>query len=352
MNPGRKKKTLVIFLCLLLLVSCMSGCGQIRTGTDGSQTTELKEQKNMQIAFLLDSFVIERWQRDRDVFVSVATKNGAEVLVQSAGGKVSEQIEQIRYCIRKQVDAIVIVAVDSYALQDAVQEAKNAGIYVIAYDRMIMNAAIDYYISFDSEGVGRLMAEHLLEKMPQGGNIVRINGSEQDHNVELARKGFYGVMDSHPEFEIVHEGYCAAWEADPAYEQMQQILDSGLSFDAVVCGNDDLASMVYKALSERGMIDEVLLIGQDAELSACQRIVKGWQSMTVYKSVEDLARLAAGDVQSLITQGKVIGASSMENGMGEIPSTLMLPVAVTAENLDSVIIEGGFHMRNDIYGES
>ncbi|MBO7362332.1 MAG: substrate-binding domain-containing protein, partial [Lachnospiraceae bacterium] len=124
-----------------------------------------------------DSFVIERWQRDRDVFVSTAKELGATVNVQNANGDIEKQKEQIEYFINKGVDVIVIVYIDSESLREQVEKARNAGIKIIAYDRLITDSKVDLYITFDNYMVGQLMAEAVLRNGLQGGKVLMLGGS-------------------------------------------------------------------------------------------------------------------------------------------------------------------------------
>lgn len=339
MRRRRRSAALLLAALFLLLAAC---------GTPPAEESGTTEDGPIQVGLCMDSYVIERWQRDRDVFVSSAKELGMEVLVQNAGGDLEEQAEQVRYLIERQVDAIVIVAVDCDGLSQVVREAKNAGIPIISYDRLIQNADIDLYVSFDNVQVGRLMAENLVAQLPDGGDVICINGSDSDYNVTLVQSGFQEVLRG-TGLNIVYNDYCPNWEAQEAYGIMQTLLDSGVQFDAVMCGNDDLASMVYKALSERALIDRTVLVGQDAELSACQRIVSGWQSMTVYKPVEKLAKVAAEATYTVVTEGRMDTEATMNNGTNEVPTILLEPVAVTAENMDEIIIDGGFHLREQVY---
>ena len=158
------------YMILAVLVLSLGGCsgGGDLPAEAGSKESEAAGGP-VRIGLCFDSFVIERWLRDRDVFVSTAQSLGAEVNVQNANGEVEEQIEQIRYLISRKMDVIVIIAIDGEALTDVVKEAKNAGIVVISYDRLIREADTDLYISFDNEMVGSLMGEALVEALPEGG---------------------------------------------------------------------------------------------------------------------------------------------------------------------------------------
>ena len=343
MNKLRKMALMGVLLIALLCTGCQKEQAQ-----ETEKKAERVESDGIQIGFSFDSFVIERWQRDRDIFVSAAKELGAEVLVQSAEGDLQEQIEQIRYFIDKRVDAIVVVAVDCAGLADVVKEAQEAGIYVVSYDRLILNADLDLLVTFNNEKVGELMGSTMVNRLPSGSRIICINGSESDDNVSRVQAGFHSVIDS-SDIKVVYNGYCPNWEAEVAYDTMQRLLNEGTEFDGIMCGNDDLATMVYKALSERGLADGVVLVGQDADLSACQRIVNGWQTMTVYKSVEALAREAAMDTVHLIETGAVETESVIENGYEEVPAVLLTPVAVNKSNMDQVVINGGYHSRSEVY---
>lgn len=193
------------------------------------------------------------------------------------------------------------------------------------------------------------MAENMIENLPEQGNIVCINGSRQDRNVMRLQDGFSATLRDSG-LRIISTDYCTGWEAADAYDIMQYILGSGAVFQGVMCGNDDLAAMVTKALAERGRLDGVCIVGQDAELSACQRIVSGWQSMTVYKPMDVLAELAANSTIDLMENGSVSTENVTNNGYGDIPTVLLEPVAVTKENMDEVIIEKDFHKREEVYG--
>jgi D-xylose transport system substrate-binding protein len=289
------------------------------------------------------------------MFVSTAKSLGAEVNVQSANGDVDEQISQIRYFIRKKMDVIVVIAIDGDALSDVVKEAQEAGIKIICYDRLIENANTDLYISFDNEKVGFLMGEALKESCPEGGNIFAIYGSPTDHNVEQLKSGLEKSLEE-SDLKIVYSTYCDNWLAELAFDGVNEGLDVESDIVGIMCGNDDLAGQAVKALAENRMAGEVAVVAQDAELAACQRIVEGTQTMTVYKPVELEAKAAAvfavmlangEDITSDLCQEKV--TKTISDGSYEIPYYSIDPIAVTAENMDEIIINGGFHSREDVY---
>ena len=306
------------------------------------------EEAELTIGFSFDSYVIERWTRDRDVFCATAGELGAEVYVQSANGELETQISQIEYFINMEVDAIVIVTIDGDGLTDSIKAAKDAGIPVICYDRIVRNADADLYISFDNKEVGSFMAEAICEEIGDEGNIVEITGPESDYNVAQVMEGFEEVCSEHDE-NILLTYNCENWRSELAYDFVNDNIDEVSEADIIMCGNDALAGEAVHALAERGLAGQILVVGQDADLEACQRIVEGTQLMTVYKPVEKLARMAA-EYSVMLARGEDIEVETTYNdGTNEIPYVAIESVAVDKDNIDEVIIESGFHQREDVY---
>lgn len=330
---------------LLAAAMLLSGCGS--TESAAVQSKEEEEEK-IQIGLCFDSFVIERWQRDRDIFVSMAKELGAEVNVQNANGDAEEQKKQIDYFIEKGMDVIVIICIDSDGLAESVQKAKDAGIKIIAYDRLIKNADVDLYITFDNEMVGTLMGESLIEGGLAGGNVLMLGGSGTDNNVTLVEQGFQKVMEEN-DVTILDSMHADNWKAELAADYVYDHIGTVTQADAIMCGNDDLASKVVRVLKEKRMADDFLVVGQDADLEACQRIVEGTQLMTVYKPVEKLAQKAAECAVTLADGEELEYSATMNDGTYNVPYIGLDPIAVTKENIDDVIIGSGFHLKEDVY---
>ena len=340
----KKRKTICLFLAMMLL---LTSCGE---GEGGKSVNSPQEEEKIQIGMSFDSFVIERWQRDRDVFVSMAKELGAEVNVQNANGDIEEQKKQIDYFIQKDMDVIVIICIDSEGLGSSVQKAKDAGIKVIAYDRLIKDAGVDLYISFDNEMVGTMMAQALIDEGLAGGNVLMLGGSPQDNNVSLVEGGFKKVMEEN-DVTVLDSFHADGWRAELAAAYVYDHVDVVSEADAIMCGNDNLASQVVHALAEKRLAGDILVVGQDADLEACQRIVEGTQVMTVYKPVEKLAQRAAECAVMLARGEEITGddVSIMDNGSYQIPYVGLLPVSVTEKNINDVIINSGFHLKEDVY---
>lgn len=329
-----------MIFCILLCTGCKD--------PEIKEITPTTKDEACTIGLSFDSFVIERWTRDRDVFVSTANELGAEVNVQSAGGDVATQISQIKYFIEIEVDAIVIITADAYALTDVLKDARSKGIPVICYDRLVMNAGADLYISFNNVSVGKQMAQAICDNVEDGGTIIEIMGPESDYNVAQVMSGFDAVCEEHG-MNIPLKYNCDNWKPELAYDFVNENFEEISQADAIMCGNDALAGEAIHALAERGYAGIIYVTGQDGDLEACQRLVEETQLVTVYKPVEKLARLAAECAVKLARGQSLEFSEIFFDGTQSIPYIAIEPSAVTIDNLDEVIIDSGFHLREEVY---
>lgn len=340
-----------IKICLLLcLFLFLCGCGNKQEETEEvSAETGKENQDTVKIGLSVDSFVIERWIRDRDVFVSTARKLGAEVNVQNANGSIKEQISQIEYLIDKDIDVLVVLPVDCEKLSDTVRKASEKGVKVISYDRLILNAQTDLYVSFDNEKVGTLMGQALRKNIPEGGDIFMIQGPEEDNNVQLVRNGFEKeIKDSN--LNVVYRANCQGWLAEQAAEYLEEALRNYPDVKGIMCGNDDIASQVVRVLSEQRLAGKVQVVGQDGDLAACQRIVEGTQTMTAFKSVEILAKATARYAVNMAKEEELDRVfENINDGTADVPFFKAQPIAVTKDNMDEIIVDAGFHSEEDVY---
>ncbi|MCR5650835.1 MAG: substrate-binding domain-containing protein [Lachnospiraceae bacterium] len=334
-------------ICLILSTVMLFGCST-KMESDTQQKKSGGTGDPIEIGVTFDSFVIERWERDRDIFVTTAKDLGAEVNVQNANGDVNKQKDQIKYFIEKGVDAIVVVAVDSNALAGEVREAKARNIPVIAYDRLIRNAGADLYISFDNEMVGYYMAKALLTSLSGKGRILKINGPAKDNNVSLVNKGFDETMAGRNIY-VADVFYASEWNGEEAFNYLEENPTLADSVDGVMCGNDSLAGQAVRYYSVKRRAGEVAVVGQDADLDACQRVVEGTQTMTVYKPIEKLAKSAAECAVKLALGEEIDTADTIEDGRYDVPYVKIDPIAVTRDNIDEEIIDSGFHQREEVY---
>ncbi|UUE10108.1 D-xylose ABC transporter substrate-binding protein [Dickeya zeae] len=308
--------------------------------------------KEVKIGMAIDDLRLERWQKDRDIFVKNAEEKGAKVFVQSANGNEETQISQIENMINRGVDVLVIIPYNGQVLSNVIAEAKREGIKVLAYDRMINNADIDFYISFDNEKVGELQAQYLINKVPQG-NYFLMGGSPVDNNAKLFRQGQMKVLkpliDS-GKIKVVGDQWVDAWLPENALKIMENALTANNNkIDAVVASNDATAGGAIQALSAQGLAGKVAISGQDADLAAIKRIVAGTQTMTVYKPISKLAQEAATIAVSLGQGKKPQSNATLNNGKKDVPAFLLTPIPVDKMNIDSTVVAEGFHKKADIY---
>ena len=328
----------------IVLAVGLTGCN---TTVQNNNEAPKQENDRIQIGLSIDSLLIERWSRERDLFVSKAQELGAEVNVQNANGVVDEQIKQIKYFIDKKMDVIVVIAIDDIALKDTIEAAKKEGIKVIAYDRPIRNANVDLYLSVDNEKVGELMAEYIKKKIGNEGTIIQVKGSPTDYNVQMVQDGFERILST-TKIRIDYAEFSNGWVAENGFTVTDEYLKTGKTPDAIMCGNDNLAAHAIRALIEHRLGGKVCVVGQDADLEACQRIVEGTQYMTVYKPVEKLA-IKAAERSVDMAAGVPLGLKDTFNdGSFDVPYEKLEPVAVTKHNMDKVIT-GKYHQKNEIY---
>lgn len=309
------------------------------------------EDDKIKIGLMVDSLVIERWQKDRDIFISKAKALGAEVILKNANEDSHLQVQQVKELIEAKVDVIVIIPYDREAIAPILRQAKREGIKIIAYDRLVEKGDVDLYMSFDNVKVGELMGEAILEKAPIGKYII-INGSPKDNNAYMFNKGYMSILQANidaGQIDIIANVWADDWREVVAYDTVSTLIDSGEHIDAIIGANDDLAEGAIRALLERQLAGNVFVSGHDANLSACQRIVEGTQTITVYKPIKKLAQKAA-EVAVDIANGKaIISDQSIYDGEFNVPFIMFQPTLVDASNMVSVIIDDGFHTMDEVY---
>lgn len=329
-----KMKTTLLALCAALALVSQAGLA-----------------KEVKIGMAIDDLRLERWQKDRDIFVKKAESLGAKVFVQSANGNEETQMSQIENMINRGVDVLVIIPYNGQVLSNVIAEAKREGIKVLAYDRMINNADIDFYISFDNEKVGEMQAQSLVQRVPQG-NYFLMGGSPVDNNARLFRNGQMKVLKPQIDsgkIKIVGDQWVDAWLPENALKIMENALTAnGNKIDAVVASNDATAGGAIQALSAQGLAGKVAISGQDADLAAIKRINNGTQTMTVYKPISKLANDAATIAVELGEGKQPKSNATLDNGSKKVPAWLLEPIAVDKTNIDSTVVADGFHKKSDL----
>ncbi|HWW71094.1 MAG TPA: D-xylose ABC transporter substrate-binding protein [Duganella sp.] len=303
----------------------------------------MADAKNPKIGFSIDDLRLERWARDRDYFVAAAEKQGAKVFVQSADASEQRQIAQIENLISRGVDVLVIVPYNATVLNNAVKEAKKAKIKVVSYDRLILNADIDAYISFDNKMVGEMQAQGVVAVKPKG-NYYLLGGAPTDNNAKMLREGQLKVLQpliDKGDIKVVGKQWVKDWNPAEAMSIVENALTAnGNKLDAVVASNDATAGGAIQALASQKLDGKVAVSGQDADLAGVRRVIAGTQTMTVYKPLKLIASEAAKLSVQLVRGEKPGFNSQYQNGFKQVDTLLLKPTMLTKANMDVVVADG------------
>ena len=341
------------------LILSVAGCGVLDAAGDGASASPTKGN-DITVGLLLPETANTRYDKfDYPIIknkVAELTRKQGKVKYANADASATRQSDQLQQMIDDKVDVILLDAVDSHAVADDVKKAKDAGIPVIAYDRLA-EGPIDAYISFDNELVGEVQARTLLEALGSGvdtsDKIVMVNGSPTDPNAKQFKQGALSELSG--KVTIADSSDTKDWKPENAEAHMAEVIAKiGKSNIAgVYAANDGMAGGVIKALKNAGVTHLPPITGQDAELDAVQRVVSGEQYMSVYKSYPDEAEAAAQmavtkvqgkDIQfDALTQDKVDSPTAKD-----IPSKLVQVSALTQESIKDTVVADGIYTVGDI----
>jgi len=327
-------------------------------------------QDNVDIVVLLpDSQSSDRWEADdRRFFEQAFEEAGVSYSIVNAEGDAATQITQAEQAITNGAQVLLMVNLDSGSGASIIELARENDVAIIDYDRLtIEGEGADYYVSFDNEAVGRLQGEGLVEAVTaaqEDGSIatdepVRVavlNGSPTDNNATLFKNGYDSVINplfESGEWEEVDDQSVPDWDNQQALVIFEQILTAaGGDVDAAIAANDGLAGSIIEALLNQGL-DPIPVTGQDATAAGIQNILLGRQSMTVYKAIRAEAFAAAELAVAILNEDQetideLVGEGSVDNGTNEIPSVLLVPVAVTQDNIVETVIADEFRTLDEI----
>jgi D-xylose transport system substrate-binding protein len=349
------------FALLVLFMFTLSVSAVFAAGTKESTATGMAPAK---IALLLPETKTTRYETaDRPDFEAKmkALDPSVDIIYNNANQNANTQLSQAEAALTNGAQVLVLDPVDSAAAAVIADKARAQGVPVIAYDRLILNSSgVNYYISFDNTEVGKLQATSLVDKLNKMGIqkpvIVMINGSPTDNNASLFKQGAHSVFDplvKAGKLVIAKEYDTPDWSPDQAQNEMQQALTAlGNKVDGVYCANDGTASGAIAAMKAAGLKPIPPVTGQDAELTAIQRILVGEQYMTVYKAIKPEAEAAAELAYDLLKNkqvpGSMTGGKTVNNGKMDVASVLLTPVAVTKDNIKDTVVKDGFWTTQQI----
>src|SRR3954447_20029273 len=332
------------------------GGGSSSSGSSGAKSGGGDEGST--IALLLPETKTTRYEEQDKPRFEAKVKElcpKCKLIYQNANQDAARQQQQAEAAITNGANVIVLDAVDADAAQATVNRAKQSNIPVIAYDRLISKAPINYYVSFDNVKVGKIQAQALLDKLGDaaGKQIVMLNGSPTDPSSGDYKKGAHQVLDSSG-VKIAREDDTPDWSPDKAQQETEQAI-TAIGKDkiaGVYSANDGMIGGAIAAMKSAGIDPKTIATtGQDSEIAAIQRILVDEQYMTIYlaikKQAESAAQLAVDMIQGKQPDSSLVNAK-VNNGAADIPSVMLDPTPVTKDNIKDTIIADNFHSAADI----
>ncbi len=358
----RSAKILVLLAVFALIVAACSSDDADDTTTTaaegGTETTEASGDGPV-IGVSWNNYNEERWALwDEPAIKAAIEAGGGSYISTDAGSSAEQQLADVENLISQGAQAVIILAQDGVAIKPAVEAAVNAGVGVVAYDRLIEDEGA-FYITFDNVEVGRMQARAIYELMPEG-NYVFIKGNAADANADFLFGGQLEVLleatgcealDDACAITNVGESYTDNWAPEVAQANMEQFLTANNNdVQAVVASNDGMAGGVVAALAAQGLDGVTPVSGQDGDGAALNRVALGTQSVSVWKDARALGT-AAGEVAIALAAGTAMAdipqTISFETPGGITMSTILLsPIPVTQDNLD-VVIQAGWITQED-----
>ncbi|UYQ62300.1 sugar ABC transporter substrate-binding protein [Streptomyces peucetius] len=359
------RRTAVAAAATVVLIP-LSGCG-----SEAEPGVRLSD--DIVVGLLLPENQAARYEQfDKPVIeerIARLTNSKGKVVYANAKHDADLQTQQLESMIEDGVDVLIVDAVDSKAIAGAIEEADEAAIPVVAFDRLA-EGPIDGYVSFDNEQVGHIQGKALLEALKsEGGSdsgagsgsdsgsgsapgkIVMMNGALTDPNAAMFKKGAHTELDGKVEIGLEYD--TEDWKPENAKANMEAAIAS-LGKDAIAgvySANDGMAGGIIDALKSAGVTDLPPVTGQDAELAAVQRIVAGEQYMTVYKQYAPEAA-AAAEMAILLARHMSLGAAAhtdIDTPTEESVPTVRIPViALTKENIKETVVKDGVYTVDQI----
>lgn len=312
---------------------------------------------------------LQRWNQDGSNMKAELEAAGYAVDLQYASNDVQTQVSQIENMISNGCQMLVIASIDGSSLGEPLSQAKEAGIPVISYDRLIMNSdAVSYYATFDNYKVGQKQGEYLvealgLENSSEPRNIELFTGDPADNNCVFFFGGAMDVLQKYIDEGklVVKSGQTAFeqvatanWDSEKAQNRMDTIIagnySDGTVLDAVLCSNDSTALGVENALAASYTGTYPVITGQDCDIANVKNMLNGKQAMSVFKDTRTLATQVVKMVDAVMqgSEAEINDTSSYDNGTGVIPTYLCEPVVVTIDNYKEMLIDSGYYTEDQV----
>ena len=331
----KTRKSLSLLLVAVLLLSMVAGFA----------ASAVAEGKTIKIGISLPTQREERWVLDKEGFEKAAAAAGIEIALQIADNDAGRQQTQCENLIAQGVDVLIVAPHDGEAAKNIVEMAHADNIPVISYDRLILNADVDLYVTFDQFRIGQLMGEYMNDNL-ESGNIVILSGDPADNTSVPLKQGAVSAVQAKIDsgaYKVVLEQECKDWQPSEALKHIENALTANNNdIQGVIAPNDGTAGGIIQALAAQGLDGKIIVTGQDSEPDAIKRIIAGTQSMTVFFDVKEMSA-AAFDAAVKIALGEDPGANGSENnGKIDVPVLGFSAMAITVENYKDVLIDSGY----------
>lgn len=329
-------KRLLLFFNLIFYSIILAACSFRQ-----NQPVQLNPENtnNIRIGVSMDTLREERWQRDRDALIQRAKELGVDIQILAANSIDAVQINQAKSLVDTGANVLMVVPHNAELSAQIVEYAHEKGVPVLAYDRLIRNADLDAYISYNSEKIGQLQVEYLTKMAPTG-NYVYIGGAPTDHNALLLRKGALDALKPYLDsgaIRLVYDNMTDNWSPSIAQEHMREALAANNNnIAAVVAANDNLAGGVIAALAEQQLAGKIPVAGMDADAAALRKIVEGTQGMTIYKPTPELVNNALDIAVALAKKERFNSNATVYNGKIGVPSLLLEPTVIDQSNVKEI----------------
>ncbi len=338
MNSGFSRSMRYLLCLLPCLLVLLFGCSQ-------------KGPETFVIGISMPTQREEGWIRAVNYLRAEAVKRGYLVKLQISDNDAARQLAQCENLIAQRVHILVVAPHDASAASIIVEKAHRAGIKVISYDRMITDAAVDLYLSYDNVKIGELQGEFLTRTVPKG-NYVVLAGAPTDYNASLFKQGamkYITPLARRGDIRIVMDQPVKDWLPSEAMKLVENALTAHKNrIDGILAPNDGTAGGAIAALAAQKLDGKVPITGQDAEVTAVRRILEGKQSMTVFVDAHRLAEETIIAARQLFDGETPKLNASTFNGRHDVPSHLLTPVLLDKHNIEKVLIESGYLKREDV----
>ncbi len=297
------------------------------------------------VGFLMDLSQTGRWVKDKELFIKHVEELGGEVIFRASEGDPVKQFELAKEMLAAKIKVLVVIPTDMNAAANIVKASHQHRVPVISYDRIIRNAPLDFYISFDNVQVGELQADYISTVCPRG-NYAILGGDVSDNNAFLIRQGQLNIIQplvERGDIKIVFDQYVDSWTADEGYRLYKECLSQHVPIDAILAANDQIAEGALRAMKEANIDTLPFISGQDADEEACRRIISGTQTMTVYKPIEAIAAKAAEIAIQMVREQHIPYTDlSVNNGQKQVPAILLPAMTVNKATIDLTVIADGY----------